>query len=725
MEFTDFAYRITGGTVSRTEPDRWGKNDINALEMGAGTTGDAIQAAIDAAYNRDIARVRIPYVSNSRWTISNPIFQDVPGNLRQNLTKAQLLSGQVAPVTSAGPCISVEADWGTRFYVTFNTAPAWWIGSGSGGAAGNHVSGVNLTNGVRVENPRQHPENCTGFAIASEGGAGTIFEACSASSFYSGFRTGQNNPNGSLAESNKFLYCTVSGCYNGIWFYSGQGLVNLVFGCNIGATRAFRSLGADYLVIGGEHGQSQSQRKACMIKNVSTLKRFMDVIPGGATFTNFRFTATILSSDRLWTACPDGGFVYNSATINLPSFGIVPLATKAYNPSTGQATFHLDAGWTWYYYGQEVQLDTGTAFNDELQACATLYAVERCTYSEGSGHFIGAHYENQSLTALHDTLESTAGYDATFENMRINSDPAISQYSDNGNPDDLAVFYGAQAHPWIRQTGNVRLINSSLPSSKVGDHLVIEGTDYGDDNSTARLIVENSRGLFHPNLRYIGHRGSSYLPEGRGYPDPQVSLGQFGSKAFGFGEWDRTPWGPNVNAGPPDILPYDVRAGGTSTVRYLGFRPSPSETPRLTIADVNAITSPTVPGAQVLMCGGTMHVITQIGPQSYSHIKDFGGEGFSYYADLAIDWSYRGQTHKLSLSGPHAHLPFAGLEIGLDNGDGIIWYIVTGYYRRLAYLTVYRESTSSSLLAGEKNTIYRGTIVKQRAASLQKYGAPI
>jgi len=709
--------------VSRTDPDRWGKNDINVLEMGAGTTDVAIQGAIDAAFNRDVTRVRIPYLSGSFWTINNPIFQDPPGNLRGNLSPTQLRTGQTAATTQHGPYISVEADWRTRFDVSFDTAPAWWVGTGSGGAAGHHVKGVNLTNLVPARNARQHPSNCTGFAIASEGSVGTVFEACSALNFYAGFRTGQNSHNGSLAEGNKFLYCT-SNCYIGFWFDSGQGLVNTIFHCNTASTRNFRSSGADYLVIGGEHGASQSARKACAMSGVSTLSSVSDTI-NGLKLTNFQFTATISSPDQFWIACPDGGFVYSVATINLPSFGIVPLVLAAFNARTGVATFKIWPGWTAMYYNQEVALDSGTDFNTELQACTTVYAVERCTYAEGPGHLIGVHYENNALMGLHDTIGDDAAYDATFQNMRFNSDPANSQYMANGNSDDLGVFYGSQAFPWIRQTGNLRLIDSPIPSSKVGEHLIIEGCDFGDDSSTARLIIENCRGLFHPNLRYVGSRSSSYIPNGPGYNDSTVTKGQFGSKAFGFGEWDRTPWGPSVNAVTPNTLAYDARAGGTSTTRYFGFRPAPGEQPRITTADITAINSATTPGAQQAMCGGVMYVVSQIGSQPYSHVKDNGGDGFSYYADLSINWSYKGQTHKVAISGPHVYYPFAGLEIGLDNGSGIVWYIVTGYYRKLGYITVYQEGTTSSVLVGAKNVIYTGMIIKQRAPSIQKYGAPI
>ena len=141
-------------------------------------------------------------------------------------------------------------------------------------------------------------------------------------------------------------------------------------------------------MIGGEHGQSSSACTAVSISGTSTLSTFTDTVPGGATFTNFTFTTTIASPDQNWTACPDGGFVYSVATIKLPSFGIVPLILLAFNPRTGVATFRIETGWTWMYYNQEVALNTGTYFNTELQACTTLYAVERCTYAEGPGHLI-------------------------------------------------------------------------------------------------------------------------------------------------------------------------------------------------------------------------------------------------------------------------------------------------------------------------------------------------
>ena len=247
--FTTFAFNATYGTNPRTSPDRWGKNDINVLDflVGGAFTDVSIQAAIDTAFKLDISRVRIPYLPGKLWTLNNPIFQDPPGNLRGGLTQKQLLAGETAFPTNNGPFISVEADWRTRFTVNFNTAPAWWVGTGHGGAAGNRVIGVNLTNSTGAGvNARTLPTNCTGFASASGGSVGALFEACSANNFYSGWRTGQNDKSGSLAEGNKWLLCTTTNCYNGVWLGGGQGLVNTILHCNIGATRYY---GAPGLII--------------------------------------------------------------------------------------------------------------------------------------------------------------------------------------------------------------------------------------------------------------------------------------------------------------------------------------------------------------------------------------------------------------------------------------------------------------------------------------------
>lgn len=731
--FPSFAFNATHGTNPRTDPDRWGANEINALDFGNTFDDVQIQAAIDAAFNLDISRVRIPYIRGGLWTLNNPVFQDPPGNLRGSLTKAQLLAGQTAAPTNHGPYISVEADWRTRFTANFNTAPAWWIGTGSGDAAGHHTKGVNITNSTGAGlRPKTLPINCTGFAISSGGSVGAVFEACSANNFYSGWTTGQNGAvaGDSLAEGNKWLYCATSNCYNGIWWQNLQALVNTIFHCNIGASRNFRSQGQDYIVLGGEHGQSQSARAAVTISGTSTLSPFTDKVPGGATFTNFTFTTTIAAPDANWNACPDGGFVYGVATIKLPGFGVVPLRLIAFNSGTNVATFQIESGWTWMYYNQEVALDSGTDFNTQLQAATTLYAVEQCSYFEGPGHLIHCHYENNSLTSLWDapgnfsggvyTPQTTmSGGGAIADEMLVNNDPSLANFSGSSGA-DLGLFYAAQAFAWVRQVGiNFTMRETGVPSGLTGQHLIVEGYDSGNDTTTLQMVFERCRGLASPNLRYVGNNGSSYIPAGPGYDNSLTTRGNFGSKAFGFGEWDRTYWGPNVNAATPDSLSYAPRAGGTSTTKYIGFKPAPGELQRVTTADLTAIASPAGPGLQQMICARSMCVIEQTGSQTHALAKDQNGDGFSYYSDLTVNWSYDGQTHLLTITGgTHANWLFPGLEIGLDNGGGVVYYIVTGTYPALGYVTVYRESTTLSVLAGTKGVTYTGSTIKQRTASL-------
>src|SRR5215470_7091684 len=122
--FSAFAFKATGGNVARTAADRAGEHDINIAEMGSlGVGNDAavIQTAIDAAFDRDITRVRIPHLPRYIYTLNHPIFQDPPGNLRGNLTRAQLLNGEIAVPSKFGRHLVVEADPNTRFLTTFET----------------------------------------------------------------------------------------------------------------------------------------------------------------------------------------------------------------------------------------------------------------------------------------------------------------------------------------------------------------------------------------------------------------------------------------------------------------------------------------------------------------------------------------------------------------------------------------------------------------------------
>ena len=332
------------------------------------------------------------------------------------------------------------------------------------------------------------------------------------------------------------------------------------------------------------------------------------------------------------------------------------------------------------------------------------------------------------MTALWDAPDLTqiTGGGAIFDGIVFNSDPSLSKYSDSSGA-ELGLFYAAQAHPWIRQVSNNFVMrDSAVGSGLVGQHVIIEGYDSGNDTTTLQFVVERCPSFASPNLRYVGKNNNSYIPGGIGYDNSLTSLGNFGSKAFGFGEWDRSYWGPNINAAKPDTLSYAVRAGGTGTTKYHGYTPAPGQMQRLTATDVAAIAAATAPGSQQVICSRSMCVVEQLGNQTYSHVKDSAGDGFSYYATLSVDWSYRGQTHVLSIfGGTHAAWLFPGLEIGLNYGSGVVWYIVTGTYPALGYITVYRESTTASVLAGNMSVTYTGTTISQRTASLIKFGAVV
>jgi hypothetical protein len=716
--------------------------DVTDFLGVGGYTDLSIQAAIDFAFNNDISRVRIPYRPSNAWTINNPIFQDPPGNLRGSLTVGQLLAGQTATPTIFGPNISVEADHRTRFTVTFQTAPAWWVGPGSNNdASGQRVSGVNLTNNsvsLGIFAPRLLPSNCVGFSIAtgSGGAVGTTFVDCSATAFFCGFQTGTNNFSGALAEGNKWFYCSTNGCYLGIQWGNSQSLVNSVFHCNIGAIRPFSSKGQDYVVIGGEHGFGTSNSAAVAISGTSALTSFTDFIAGGTGFTNYRFTTTVVP-DYLpyWTQCPDTGFVYDVATVVLPGFGIVPLRLVSFNTSTNVATYWLWEGWVWAYYGQDVALSS-TNFQTQLQAVTTLYACERGIYFEGPGHLIHCHYENNACCmALWDTEFAQPGDSDDMSGGQAIVDELCMRNANPANPSagTTSVIQACQAFPWIRQveTNFVMRDTKGAQSITSNGRIVIEGYDGGDDNTTIQLVVDRSAALMNANLRYVGQ--STAVPAGgpgstfgaTGYDPSTASQNAFGSKAFGFGEWDRSYWSPSSFTPAHTFFP---RSSGTGTTKFIGYKPAPGECQRITLADVASIKTPVL-GTAMPICARSMCIVEQTGAQTYSHVKDSAGDGFSYYANLSVNWSYVGATHLVTIAaGTHANWLFNGLEIGLDNGSGVVWYIVTGtniYQTGNGTITVHRESVTNSMLAGTAGTTYSGATIQQRTPSLLGYGATV
>lgn len=91
IPFTTFAYPVTGGTVSRIEPNRWNDKGINILEFGADPTGvadstAAIQAAIDCSFGVGTgctgSTQGTVYCPDGLYKTTYPLFADPPGNLR-------------------------------------------------------------------------------------------------------------------------------------------------------------------------------------------------------------------------------------------------------------------------------------------------------------------------------------------------------------------------------------------------------------------------------------------------------------------------------------------------------------------------------------------------------------------------------------------------------------------------------------------------------------------
>jgi hypothetical protein len=704
---------ITGGSSLRSDANRWGQYDINAAEFGDinNNARSVIQAAVDYGKAQGIRRLRIPRsdANGGTWFLDGPVFIDDPANLRAGISLANQKLGVTAVPSVFDLGMEVICDFGCTFYPTgsWQTAPMFWIGT----STENRFSGATiigprsgLATDVRSLDPR-----CTGIAIASGNGgaADTVIEDCFIRDVYSGVTMGQNGES-ALAEDNRFVNCEFAGAY-AIRIINSQSFANLVQGGNhTGKLYCFYNQGQDLTMLDGEAGPADQQSVQITVTGASSLNLFTDTLPGGASFTNYTFTMNV-TPNSLYAALLDGTYYYNAMVMLLPSFGYVPCVQTGY--TAGSITYKFDLGWLWFHFGEEVAA-TATAIATELAAVTTIYAGQRATVCAGKIAMDNVHIETTLNCALYEGQGN--GDRAVFENLDIvNWHPGVT---DNDTPTKNINMHTA----WVKQNnGDIIFKNSNLithPSDSTTAGVIIQGYNAPNDQSFNRFIVQNCVGFSRANLRYVGDAtpnvGATSRARGPGFENSLTTQANPATKAFGFGEIDFPVWGPCTgDMGDPSL----ARFAGNRLTKYYGTRPVPAEHARLTSADITALSS--LSGTLQQLCGGSLNSIAQIGGQGATHVIDIGGSGFSWYADLNINWSYKGQSQIVNVTSGSDLIKnklYNGLEIILDNGGGPVSYIITGCYLDDGYITVYRASTTNSVLAGASGTTFTGATIKQR-----------
>jgi hypothetical protein len=664
----------------------------DAAEFGAkgdGKTDDttAIQAAIDAAYASNKGAVRLPA---GNYKISSPLFLDAPNNLRNSLKTPTIFNFSMAFVGEFE--LSNHEGFGSRILATTDDFAALWVGPGQGMV----VSGITISGPPNAHRNTMSPNGC-GIAVAGgNGGASrTIITNCMVENFHSGIATGFNG-NGSLADSTSLFRCFMSNCYNGFTIGQAQNYINNLTDCNTtDCTVSIRnSHGPTVNIRGGNFSVSSAAFKSFAVGDFSAFSKFNDTYNGN-DFTNYRFTAVVTSPD---TAIQNQ--TYDSAALNLPGFGVVPLRLERFISQSSTATFSFWPQWVFANFTLNLDLSTETDLHAEISHADTLFACENITVFHGRNFFArGCHIENPlSLTRLLDA----AGGHSKIEDFHFNYEISHGDMS-TSRDDALALFVCQQAFPFVSQaSGRMTLNDNNFNQNSV------EGVVF-DIGGLGAYQLNRNDGLSPPNVRYCYN-----APNIAGYSgnDPYSAI-------RGAIEFDVNPFIPSAFKGNYAIAWRNLQE------RISGRRPLPISA-KLTPAQVRAYSTLGRPGTYPPLCGDTIYAIMDHATAGADLFVKSGAAFYSYGQDLtssnagAQKWSYKGQTTKVAMDPDLLALMFPGLKIIL-NKESRRALIVSELHPALGYVNALLIDDNSLALPGAKTATFIGTIVRQDAYAIRKY----
>jgi hypothetical protein len=681
----------TGETPGRTIANRAG-DLVNAGEFAGfrgnntGNDAPAIQAAIDHACANGKQGVRLPDGAICR--ITQPIFLDPPRNLRANLNSPSNFAFSLGLYGAEG--LGNNNNFGAQIRPATSDFVALWVGPGQG----MRVAGINI---IAPPSRSLAAQPQTGVGIAIAGGPGgasrTLIERCWVGNLRTGYVIGLNSDG--LADSTTFFKCVADACTNGYWIKNTQNYINELFTCNANYCKiAVRSdVGKAVNIYGGNFSAPGARSAAFSFGGMSPLSYVPNVVCGAVA----QFTVTVAAPDPYLVAGD-----YDALAVKTASFGVVPLALIGY--ANGVATIQLDPDWMFHMFGFGFDFST-TDLAAELAAGGTLYCAERViTFLGGGIHVRGCHVENpNSVTCL---LLVDGGFHgdriSTLESVYLNYSP-----SEDIRPEQFNI---QACHPFIdARTESFKLRDSQFNQGQSSEPLLISIRHATDFHVDERIV-------YSPNIR-VSSGGTSVTAYNTTYQ----------SRARGAGKWAVSPFVPHKS----DIAwggESGIGIGWTQNARgqcpFFGVVPAPGATPEIRPDQLSTLSSTPLPalGTYPIICGNTAYRVAawDNGAPGGKLWAMSSHQFFSYGQNLSVRWRYKGQSPVLYVA-DSAWL-FAGLKIGLDNGSGIQWYIITGVYPRLGYATVVHalDSQNVGLLAG-RSTTHTGTTIHQEPYSFVQF----
>lgn len=689
---------------TRLKPSSVSVTDFCSIEQirGDADATTCIQGAIDYAYKNNINAVTCP--GNSNFTTSAPIYQDPPGNLRTSLKSPTIFAFSLSFIGLQGP------NHEGKSCKIRNSVPgqvAWWIGPGQGMILkGVNIVGSYSTNGYRCNLPS------TGIGVAIAGGGGgsskVIIENVAVDDEYNAFAVGTNN--GAMAEMNTWRNIFVTNACRGIYIASTQAFGNNIDGAEIQATYSIEArLDTHVNIIGGNFSSATSAWKQLNVSG-SALTCKGQSCTVAMTVASDPDAAAEAKNDAYLS------YVYSGFPYRTPSYGVVPFTKSNYSKDTNRLTLHIPLYWliqNGYWDGRNQKLPS-TSFGAEIAAMTSIYAVERVfTFVGGGINVYGAHIENPNAATTAVYANTTFGRSApvVLENVKYNFDP-VQPHSDVSLPGQAqALFFASQVFPFYDiSTGSIIVRNLYGPSSIYAQDRVVVST-HGDSGQVFQ--VENSWD-FRFNSLCCDDNSFFYMINSA---TPLSGIGE-------LNRWQNLP--------PILGTQYSSWAAGMSTNGYYssafeGVRPDPKATPCSRPGDLVNYTGGKLgtfshgsPPKLPPLFGGQIYRLCAIKISESPNVSFYSNHRWWSYGQALppTSWSYVAGSSVLKLSNTDWFFP--GLGILLNNGSGDAFYVVTGVYPRLGYVTVLRTENDwpTGGLAGVMGSTYTGSTVGQEPFSI-------
>ena len=695
---------LTGGaTTSRSEVQRWGDR-INVLDFGA--KGDdftdctaPIQAAIDYAFAHGFGSVYIP---PGIYRVTGTIWLDPPNGMRTTGTSSptvfnfsMALVGDENLGSDLPYGTEIRADDGSFGYANY---PVLVVGPGQG----MRVAGLMIrSEGGSLWNIT-FPN--TGIGIAISGGAGgasrTLVERCMIMNLYTGIKTGWNSD--ALADSNTFFKVFVNAARYGWYFSQTQNYINELISCGAAVCTyaVYSPVGKAVNIYGGNYSFAGAANtdQSFTISGTTTPDAFTGqfsttmTFPGslGPPFSKNAFTDSLI-----------GEPLYTAYAVETLHFGVIPLVFVSFNSVSNLITLKFDPSWVTGYFGN-VGIDFSTTdIQAEIQACTTLYCCQRFIPFLGQGiHVYGAHTENpNTVTCL---VKADSGFDGdskcTVENIYLNYDPGQPGGPFQDRVQQVFPFAEAvtAAIEFSGSWGGYTALNTNRP-------ILVSGT-----STLAANFNHQEVRVFSPNLRY-----HSFF-EFPAVNDPY-------SRGLGCGKFSCMSFFPH-NSNPGHGFDWLQSRGNFHTY---GVSPAPGAMPELLPSQFTdmQVGPPVVAalGSYPPAFGGVAYRVFQwdtnvTGGKLFALSNH---EFYSYGQNLSVNWTYKGQSNILYVNS--TDWLFNGLKIGLNNGSGTKWYVITGVFPTSGYVSVQGVTNSFTLLDGTKTVVYTGSTIFQESYSWTQY----